>query len=87
MAAGLPVLASDFPLWRALIEEARCGLTVDPLDPRTIAAAIVTLLDDPEAAEAMGARGRRAVEATYNWSTERTKLLELYASLGPAAPA
>jgi glycosyltransferase involved in cell wall biosynthesis len=87
MAAGVPVLASDFPLWSALIGEARCGLTVDPLDPQAIADGIVTLLDDPDAAEAMGARGRRAVETTYNWSTERARLLELYASLAPATPA
>jgi glycosyltransferase involved in cell wall biosynthesis len=85
MAAGLPVLASDFPLWCALIEDAGCGLTADPLDPQAIANGIATLLGDPDAAEAMGARGRRAVEATYNWSTERKKLLELYASLAPPA--
>src|SRR5215469_15113987 len=34
MALGLPVVASDFPAWRAIVETNRCGLLVDPLDAR-----------------------------------------------------
>lgn len=84
MAAGLPVVASDFPLWRQIIEETDCGLVVDPRDPTAIAAAIDRLLADPAAAERMGARGRAAVLARYNWAAEARKLLELYDALVPA---
>lgn len=81
MSAGIPVIASDFPLWRELIEREGCGLLVNPLDPKEIAKAIEYLLTHPVEAEAMGQRGRAAVEACYNWEAESPKLLELYATL------
>ena len=81
MSAGLPVIASDFPLWRSLIQEIGCGLLVNPLDPTEIANAITYLLTHPKEAETMGKRGRVAVRDTYNWQTEAQKLLQLYQSL------
>ncbi|MDQ2915426.1 MAG: glycosyltransferase family 4 protein [Chloroflexota bacterium] len=81
MSAGLPVIASDFPVWREIVTSAGCGLLVDPQDPDAIARAIQRLLDDPAQAEAMGKRGRDAVQMRFNWTTERDKLLSLYARL------
>ena len=81
MAAGLPVVASNFPLWKELIEGNRCGLTVDPLDPEAIAQAVEYLITHPEEARRMGENGRRAVEEKYNWEQESKKLLSLYECL------
>jgi glycosyltransferase involved in cell wall biosynthesis len=81
MAAGLPVIASDFPLWREIVEEAGCGLLVDPKDPQAIADAMQWILDHPEEAAEMGRRGRAAVEARYNWEAESAKLVSLYRRL------
>jgi glycosyltransferase involved in cell wall biosynthesis len=96
MAAGLPVVASDFPGWREFVDGADCGLLVDPQDPASIAAAIDRLLDEPVEAEAMGVRGQRAIVEQYSWEAESGHLLDLYARLvgrpaarargGPAAP-
>jgi glycosyltransferase involved in cell wall biosynthesis len=86
MAAGIPVIASDFRLWRRIIEDAGCGLLVDPLDTRAIASAIERLITNPTEAEAMGLRGRKAVEAHFNWANEERKLLSFYSSLLPAGP-
>jgi glycosyltransferase involved in cell wall biosynthesis len=50
-------------------------------DATAHAAALAHLLTHPDEAQAMGARGRRAVEARYSWEAESTKLLDLYATL------
>jgi len=81
MASGIPSIVSDFPLWREVIEDADCGVVVDPLDPRSIAAAIDELLADPDRAEAAGQRGRTAVHETLNWAVEGEKLVKLYSQL------
>ena len=81
MFAGIPVIAADFPLWKQIIEEHQCGICVNPLDPKAIAAAIQWIIDNPERARQMGENGRRAIEEKYNWNYESTKLLELYNKL------
>jgi glycosyltransferase involved in cell wall biosynthesis len=81
MSVGIPVIASDFPLWRSIIAAAGCGLLVDPCDPSSIAEAITYLLTHDAEAEAMGQRGRAAVERQYNWEIEEGHLLGFYASL------
>lgn len=81
MSAGLPVIASDFPLWREIVEGNDCGLCVDPLDPSAIAAAIDRLVSDPGEVSRMGINGRRAVLERYNWEVEERKLLDFYSEV------
>ena len=81
MAAGLPVIASNFPMWRELVEGCRCGICVDPMDSKAIAKGITWLFDHPEEADKMGQRGREAIREHFNWESEARKLLALYDSL------
>ena len=82
MSAGIPVIASNFPLWREIVEGNQCGLCVDPLDPKAIGRAIDELIEDPEKAQRMGENGKRAVIERYNWSPEALKLLSFYDRFG-----
>ena len=82
MSAGIPLIASHFPLWRQIVEGDHCGVCVDPTDPRDIAQAIDRLVSNPEEARAMGGNGRAAVEREYNWESQASRLLDLYDSLG-----
>jgi glycosyltransferase involved in cell wall biosynthesis len=84
MSAGVPVIASDFPLWREIVVGNGCGLCVDPLDPSAIARAIDYLVEHPKEARQMGENGYRAVLERYNWSVEEAKLLKFYKDILPA---
>lgn len=81
MAAAIPVVGPDFPRWREIVHGVGCGLVVDPVDPASIAGAIEHLLRHPEEAEAMGRRGRAAVQEQFNWDGEAQRLLSLYGRL------
>jgi glycosyltransferase involved in cell wall biosynthesis len=78
MAAGVPVIASDFQFWRTIVDDNGAGITVDPTDARAVASAIRWILEHPDEAEAMGRNGRTAVERRYSWEPEARKLLALY---------
>jgi glycosyltransferase involved in cell wall biosynthesis len=81
MAAGLPILASHFPLWKAIVEGSECGVCVDPTQPQEIAAGLDYLHARPAARRQMGANGKAAVAARYNWEAEGQRLIQLYTSL------
>ena len=81
MAAGIPVIASNFPFWREIIENNECGICVDPLNPASIAEAIDFFATRPDQAKQMGMNGRRAVVEKYNWRCESRKMLDFYDNL------
>lgn len=78
MAHGVPIVATDFPLLREIVEGAQCGLLVDSADPQSLAAAIARLFERPAEGVALGERGRNAVLDTYNWEKEITRVEALY---------
>jgi len=81
MAAGLPVISSDIKLWKEIIDEAKCGICVNPLEPKEIADAVEYIMTHPKEAELMGQNGKKAVLEKYNWGVEEKKLFEVYEEL------
>lgn len=78
MMAGLPIICTDFVLWKEFVQRWNCGICVDPENDNEIINAINYLLDNPEEAKKMGENGRKAVEVEFNWSVEEKKLFALY---------
>ncbi|GAB2783290.1 glycosyltransferase family 4 protein [Rhabdobacter roseus] len=81
MALELPVVTSDFPLYREVVERHQCGFCISPYNPQALADNLLWLVEHPLESEQMGQRGRRAVEQNYNWATEVQTLLTLYKTL------
>lgn len=87
MSAGIPVVASNFPLWRQIVEETGSGLCVDPGEPEAIAEAIDRLVEDESFARQCAENGTRAVADQYNWATQARKLDLLYERVAAAGGA
>lgn len=82
MACSIPVIASNFQQMSKIIEKERCGILVDPTNPKEIAEAIIYLLDHRTEAKKMGRNGRKAIETRYNWEKIEHKLLNVYQNCG-----
>jgi len=81
MSMGLPVIITDSPYARKVMEEYGFGICVQPDNVEEIASAIRYLLDNPDIAKQMGENGRRAVLDKFNWGIEEKKLIKLYDDL------
>lgn len=81
MSAGLPVISSNFEMWKDIIEVNNCGLCVDPMNPKEIAEAILYLILNPTEAKKMGENGYGAVKNKYNWEQEKQKLISFYSKV------
>ena len=78
MAAGMPVITSDFPYYKKIIEGNYAGICVDPANIEAIIKAICYLIKCPQKAEIMGRNGRKLVEEKFNWEQEQFHLYKLY---------
>ena len=80
MAAGLPAVATDVGDSRELVGPA--GLIVPPRSPEQLAAAIQTLVDNPDLRREFGSRARRQIEANFSLDACVDRFRALYRSLG-----
>jgi glycosyltransferase involved in cell wall biosynthesis len=81
MSAGLPMVASDFPLWRSVIEGAGVGLVNPPEALDDMVANIRRLTLDEALWQQFHQAGPKAVQHTYNWEQQATFLVDLYTRL------
>lgn len=78
MSLAMPVILTESPYNREVMDEYKFGVCVDPDNVDEIAQTLEYIFDNPEEAERMGKNGRDAVINVFNWNTEEKKLLDLY---------
>lgn len=81
MAAGIPVIVSDVPGQAPMVADTGSGIIVPADDPSALALAVKTLVDEPERAREMGARGRVAVERLHSWDERAARTHDLLVNL------
>ncbi|MBC1436030.1 glycosyltransferase family 4 protein [Listeria rocourtiae] len=78
--SGVPVIGSNFPEIRKIVQGEQVGIVVDSHDPVSVAAGVNTLLADAELHEKMRQNCFLAREK-YNWDKEKVIFLEIYKEL------
>ncbi len=81
MASGIPVIASDFPVFREILDKNECGLLVNPQDHRSVLDAMTQLIQNTKLRDTMGKNGIGAVRNFYSWESESRKLIGLYSDI------
>lgn len=81
MSARLPVIGSDFRLWKEIIEDYQAGTCVDPENAENIAEAINKYYLNRQLASAHGSNGEKIVQEKFNWEKEKQKLLSFYSEM------
>lgn len=84
MAAGLAMVASDFPQVREVVVGSGAGVVVDTSDLGALGSALRRLAEHPEERGAMGSAARRAVLERYNWDRSAALLGAVYARVEAA---
>ena len=85
MAAGLPVVASDIPGYRAVLAEGTAGVLVPPDDPAALESALFSVLRNPELRQDLSVSGLARAER-YSWDRLIDQVMEVYQDamvLGP----
>jgi glycosyltransferase involved in cell wall biosynthesis len=78
LACGTPVVASNIPGVRTVVDDGRDGWLALPGDPAALAVAIRRILGDESTRLAMGRHGRDKVVARYSWEQIGARLEQLY---------
>ncbi len=81
MMAGVPIISSDFPELKRVLEEAESGITVNPDSPEEIAQAVEKLAASRSIRMKMKQNGRKAALSRYNWEPQSEILRNLYRKL------
>ncbi|MEA4964004.1 glycosyltransferase family 4 protein [Lutispora sp.] len=81
MEAKLPVVCTNYRLWKEIVEGNKCGICVEPKNIKEIENAIRYIINNPDEVKIMGENGRRAVIEKYNWEAQEEILLKLYKGL------
>ena len=78
MLASLPVVATRVSAVPEVVVDGETGRLVDPGDDDAVAAALTSLLDDPERARALGEAGRRRARERFSVARMTKRTLEVY---------
>jgi glycosyltransferase involved in cell wall biosynthesis len=78
LACATPVIATDLPGVRTVVDQGRAGLLVPPGDAQALAAAIGRILGDDNTRAQWGREGTRQVQQRYTWEKIGDRLEVIY---------
>ncbi|MBT3192491.1 MAG: glycosyltransferase family 4 protein [Verrucomicrobia bacterium] len=82
LASGIPVVQPALGAFPEVIELTSGGITYEPNDAPTLAAALASLLSDPDRCQTLGNQGRDAVQREFTMNTMAAKTAAAYETIG-----
>ncbi|MCF2857405.1 glycosyltransferase family 4 protein [Pseudoalteromonas sp. SMS1] len=77
----MPVITSNFELYKPIVEDNNVGFCVDPLNDEEFEVALEKLATDPELLNLMSQNSEAILEKKYSWDIEFKKLTEFYKTI------
>jgi len=81
MMLGLPIIGTNFPLWKKIIDENGCGLTCNSSNSKEISDCILSLFSDANELENKARTSSIVYNNHYSWENEKRVLLNFYSSI------
>ncbi|MCK4248622.1 MAG: glycosyltransferase family 4 protein [Candidatus Omnitrophica bacterium] len=81
MSAGLPVVASNVGGIYTIVKEGQTGFLVHPEDDKSLAAAVIKVLESPLLCKEIGEQGRKLMETDFSIDTMAQAVEEVYKEL------
>lgn len=81
MSIGLPTLASNFELWKNIVEGNKCGHTVNVFKTEEAVHVISKYYNNIELRQTHGQNGLSLIKDKINWENEERRLLRLYENI------
>lgn len=78
MACGKPVIATNLPGVRTVVDNGKNGFLVDPKDVEALSSKIEYLLENEDVRRKFGREGRKKAEMYYSWGKIGKKLESIY---------
>jgi len=77
MASAKPIIASDIPGYRTILQDGGEGLLFEPMNPEALAKKIIYLLKKPELMKKFGSAGLKKAKG-YDWKIVTKQVLDFY---------
>ena len=77
MASGLPIISSDLPVLREVLDDMRNAILVSPTDPQEWCYALDRLVDNIDLAQSIGKQAYNDYKEKYTWGVRARKILDL----------
>ncbi|MBI1299297.1 glycosyltransferase [bacterium] len=81
MALGLPIVASDIPVLREVVEADGNAMLVEPASASALAIAISRLLNDPQRVQQFSSRSQSIFQDRFRLETISERMVDLYRKL------
>lgn len=78
MSIKLPLITSDFPLYKNVVEKNNCGFCINPYSANELADYIQRIFEDDNLSNKIAVNGYNLVKNKFNWETQEIKLLNCY---------